>query len=46
VHWVSDSSGFVSLPWFVGWFEVGCGGGGWILVDPVVVGGGLRDCSF
>ncbi len=30
------------LWWFVGWFEVGHGGSDWILVDPVIVGGGLR----
>ena len=30
------------LRWFVGWFEVGYGGSGWVLVDPAVVGGGLQ----
>ncbi len=30
------------LRWCLGWFEVDRSGSGWILVDPVVVGGGLR----
>ena len=28
------------------WVAVGRGGGGWILVDPVVVGGGLQGLFF